>query len=62
MTDNDSQFVLATFKHFCSTNEITHIRSPPYHPQSSGQAESFVDTFKRALLKGGNEGTSQVIM
>ena len=25
--------------------------SAPYHPQSSGQTECFVDTFKRALLK-----------
>ena len=62
VTDNGSQFAAESFKHFCKANGITHLRSPPYHPQSNGQAERFVDTFKRALLKGGGEGpTEQVI-
>ncbi|CAH8538525.1 unnamed protein product [Schistosoma rodhaini] len=61
VTDNGSQFTADSFKHFCNINGIVHIRSPPYHPQSNGQAERFVDTFKRALLKGDGEGTSQVI-
>ncbi|CAH8585986.1 unnamed protein product [Schistosoma intercalatum] len=62
VTDNGSQFAAESFKNFCRTNGITHLRSPPYHPQSNGQAERFVDTFKRALLKRGGEGTTgQVI-
>ncbi|CAI2736565.1 unnamed protein product [Schistosoma spindalis] len=62
VTDNGSQFIAESFKYFCNANGITHLRSPPYHPQSNGQAERFVDTFKRALLKGGGEGTTgQVI-
>ncbi|CAH8448460.1 unnamed protein product [Schistosoma curassoni] len=62
VTDNGSQFTAESFKHFCNVNGIVHIRSPPYHPQSNGQAERFVDTLKRALLKGGGEGTTgQVI-
>ncbi|KER22812.1 hypothetical protein T265_09181 [Opisthorchis viverrini] len=56
-SDNGSQFCSSCFQEFCRENAITHFRSPPYHPQSNGQAERFVDTFKRALLKSRGEGT-----
>lgn len=58
VSDNGSQFTSAAFGEFCRLNAISHIRSPPYHPQSNGQAERFVDTLKRALLKSRGEGTS----
>ncbi|KAK4472183.1 hypothetical protein MN116_000483 [Schistosoma mekongi] len=62
VTDYGSQFTSRSFSDFCRNNAITHIRSPPYHPQSNGQAERFVDTFKRATLKAKGEGTlSEVI-
>nr|CAX83704.1 Gag-Pol polyprotein [Schistosoma japonicum] len=61
VTDNCSQFASESFKHFCRFNGITHVRSPPCHPQSNGQAECFVDKFKRSSLKGGEEETSQEI-
>ncbi|KHJ86180.1 hypothetical protein OESDEN_14078, partial [Oesophagostomum dentatum] len=43
---------------FKNSNGITYVRSPPFHPQSNGQAERFVDTFKRALQKLKDSGTT----
>ena len=62
VSDNGTQFTSAAFQNFCSRLSINHLRSPPYHPQSNGQAERFVDTFKRALLKSRGEGTTEEIL
>nr|XP_049462478.1 uncharacterized protein K02A2.6-like [Anopheles coluzzii]XP_049462479.1 uncharacterized protein K02A2.6-like [Anopheles coluzzii] len=43
---------------FCTTNGIEHIRTAPYHPQSNGQAERFVDSLKRGLKKISEGGAS----
>ena len=42
------------FKDYCSSLDIEHITTPAYNPRSNGQANSFVDTFKRTLRK--NQG------
>lgn len=55
VTDNGSQFCSQEFATFCKQNGIEHIRSAPYHPQSNGQAEKFVDLLKTGLTKA--EGT-----
>lgn len=52
----------AEFSEFNKKNSIQHLRSPPFHPQSNGQAERFVDMFKRALLKLKGEGSTQEII
>ncbi|XP_062556636.1 uncharacterized protein K02A2.6-like [Armigeres subalbatus] len=51
VTDNGTQFDSNSFAKFCEKNGIEHIKIPPFHPQSNGQAERFVDTLKRALTK-----------
>ena len=43
-------FTVSEFK-VCDSLAIEHITTPTYNPRSNGQAERFVDTFKRALKK-----------
>ncbi|KHN83039.1 Uncharacterized protein K02A2.6, partial [Toxocara canis] len=50
------------YKEFCRARGMTHLRSPPFHPQSNGQAERFVDASKRALIKlKGEEPTTDAL-
>jgi hypothetical protein len=61
VTDNGTQFTSVQFATFCEEWGITHLRSPAYHPQSNGQAERFVDTLKRGLLKQKGEDVEKAL-
>lgn len=56
VSDNGTQFTSSQFQLFCKQYGIEHIRTCPYFPSSNGQAERFVDTFKRSLKKLQGEG------
>ena len=51
VSDNGTMFTGSEFKVYCDSLAIEHITTPTYNTRSNGQAERFVDTFKRALKK-----------
>lgn len=57
VSDNGPQFTSMAFINFCKVMGTQLVHTPVYHPQSNGQAERFVDTFKRALQKLQGDGT-----
>ncbi|XP_003369037.1 conserved hypothetical protein [Trichinella spiralis] len=59
VSDNGTQFTATEFTIFCGENGIRHVTSAPYHAQSNGQVERFIDTFKRALKKSTNDRRPQ---
>ncbi|XP_041785652.1 uncharacterized protein K02A2.6-like isoform X1 [Anopheles merus] len=59
VSDNGPQFVSAEFSEYCSSRGVQHVTTAPFHPQSNGQAERFVDTFKRSMRKIQKGGTTQ---
>ena len=52
VSDNDPQFTSEEFIKFMKANGIRHIRTAVKHPASNGEAEWFVQTFKRAFKAG----------
>jgi len=44
LTDNGSCYVSRRFRQACTRHAIQHIRTRPYHPQTNGKAERFIQT------------------
>ena len=42
VSDNGPQFTASSFEEFLSANGVQHLKSPPYHPATNGEAERFV--------------------
>ncbi|XP_044764458.1 uncharacterized protein K02A2.6-like [Coccinella septempunctata] len=57
VSDNASCFTSADFQDFLKNNNISHVTSPPFHPQSNGAAENSVKTIKNCLKRSFSEGT-----
>lgn len=51
VSDNGPPFASAECKEFCRQSDIELLHSPPYHPQSNGKAERWVQTAKLELEK-----------
>ena len=47
MSDNGSCYVSRRFKSTCQTLKLRHLRTRPYHPQTNGKAERFIQTLLR---------------
>ena len=60
VSDNGTQFTSGDLKDFCETFQMKQNTIAPYPPRSNGQAESFVDTLKRALKKVRGTSTGNV--
>ena len=59
VSDNGTMFTGCKFRFYCDSLAIEHITTPTYNPRSNGQAERFVDTFKRTLKKAKGFNTEE---
>lgn len=49
VSDNGPQLTSKELAAYCKEMGITHVFTPPYHPNSNGQAERYVQTLKNAI-------------
>lgn len=49
VTDNGPQWTSSEFASFCKSNNINHVTTAAYRPQSNGLAERMVQSFKKTM-------------
>lgn len=59
VSENSTMFTGQEFKYYCQSLAMEYITTPIYNPQSNGQAEMIVDTFKRELKRNNNVDTEE---
>ena len=55
VSDNGPQCTSDECKEFMTNCGILHIKTAPYHPQTNGEAERFVQTFKNFIKRADHE-------
>ena len=53
ISDNGPQFIAKDFKQFIRISGMTHVRTSPYYPQSSGKLERYHRTIKADCIRPG---------
>ncbi|XP_030586939.1 uncharacterized protein K02A2.6-like [Archocentrus centrarchus] len=56
VSDNGRQFTGEEFQSFLKNNGVRHMTSAPHHPATNGQAERFIQSFKRSMKASRLEG------
>ena len=53
ISDNGPQFIAKEFKQFVRANDLSHVRTSPYYPQSNGKLERFHRSLKEDCHRPG---------
>jgi transposase InsO family protein len=51
ISDNGKQFTGREFKNFICNNDLTHVKTSPYYPQSNGKLERFHKSIKSECIR-----------
>ncbi|WP_239638453.1 integrase core domain-containing protein, partial [Chitinivibrio alkaliphilus] len=51
ISDNGKQFTSREFKHFIEENDLTHVTTSPYYPQSNGKLERYHKSIKSECIR-----------